>query len=716
MSKLNENYYLRKCFLDKNEIPTQSEIKMKMGNSLANVYFKDMNYKLKVLTGLEPPMRGGGNDWYVPPADVLQGQVKLKPVKKSFLQKLSAIGIDSLGESFIINLNKRKQEEREKALIDNDDYWKNVIKTNCARQWTEISNHERTKNTKIITEALGQFEIMYTTSIEKMECILFDAAIKAIEQTREKTFNKMKIYYQSLLKKQAILLYDKYTNLLNNEKRILKNRFIRNIEKNRSKTLKTIHDLNIEKHVIIEKLRDFLEYQNIACQVYVTLKEKEECDLEVKKIKKDHDRLVTIIEKEVVFTDNEISLLKQNERKIKELNKIWKIKVCHIFKKFQKFVSYSLKLLPEQADFFINMEKLLLLQMSKIIDNPSRESVIEYENESLNQEPFVIYGDDCLCNKNKNNADMPVFLINKHCIYASCHNLEKISSKLDEFVTSNDNDDFDYSYSLPVKCTSSTQVKELKMQSSLMQLLQNEIVNVNEISTDCCICKVKHCFCRYHDYQETLNNDEINKTCTGNTVTSKTVCTYNKIKSRSIELKHEREPKLKSYTDYVTPIHCSCRGRAKKQLNDHLPPYMLTDSAYVPLDLPNYQSCSVNQLKNIVAKLYQASSTIKLTKEEAKTKDAGTQYYDDDFEKLCNCFSDEEINKLYQDIMKICKIQDIATNKITNTDVKIKDSISSTNINENPEKFVTNRALELRNLINSSPDLQEIFKSSDCNF
>lgn len=730
MFKLHENFFLRKCFFKREQVPTQTVMKNKMTDPLANVYFKDMSYKLKVLAGLEPVLRGCGNDWFVAPADILKGEVSLKPLKKEYLSKLKYTGIDALSERLVADHLRRLELEKQKALEDSDEKWKRIVKEECEEQWYISSEEEAARNTSKICTAISQFEQIYSHSITNMESMILDSSIKSIEDIRTEAYLKMKAYYHKLLKDQAKILYTRYQLRLDKEKAKRKVRFMRTVDKNRKRTWLTLHDINYEKHKAIEKLRHFLECQNLACQVYVALKEREACDKQIYEMTAKHGRTVKKVTEEITFTNLEITLAKEREQKRQELNKIWQIKVCHVFKKFQTFVSYCLHQLPEHADFFINMEKLMLLQINDAMEDPSCESLFEEDEEEEYQpptpasgaKPFVIYGDlkprivnEKLLEKGNALAEVPVFVMNKNYVYAACDNMQKFSTKMRDFIQGRPGydvdvqDNFNYSYSMPVKRTISTAIAELKLESSLMQVLQDEIVNVNKVNTDCCICKVKHCFC------SPLRASQLSfqvKSDVPSPVVKKVVDEGQKITSRSVELKHERKPQIPDYASYVTPKICKCPKRAKNQLADHLPPYMMNVSQFEPPQIPHYEPCSVTDLRRLVAQYRGVTPIEKPVVVDSKSKEIGLQYSDQEFDELCTCYDYAEIDKLYREIIEGSKMFDVELNK-DRFDL-VGGSMSHSHLTRSSKSFATERAFELKNLIDPSPELQEIFKSEDC--
>lgn len=733
MSKLNENYYFRKHYLETEQVPTQSVMMEKMCPCLARVYFKSMSIKLKVLAGLEPPMKGGGNDWYIPPKNLLEeSRVVMKPIKHEYLKKLGCEGIGYFGERIVKVHRQRMEEEKNKVLMENDINWKKTIDASCRQHWEDSSKQAAKKNTEAIQQAFKEFTTLYTTSVSKIETLLFDAAVKQIKRTRDNTFQMMQDKLSTLVKKQATMLYDRYTDKLDKEKARLKEEFIENLEKSRKAMGEQIHDIRAEKHYAIEKLRNLLECQKLACQVYVTLKEREDCQKELELLKHEHKKKIKLLREQLALKDFEVTLAKEKERKREDFKKIWQKKVCEVVKKFQLYVSYCLNTLPEHADFFINMEKLMLLQLNETLENPSAESIFEVEEPTFHEpvarpHPFYLFCDkgykpdldrrldENLCPKHctSSASQIPVVIVNKRCIYAACDNFDVFTNKIKEYIHGKRGDDIDfeddhiYTYDIPVKCTSSQEIMELKLESSLLQILQTERPNLNKVSVECCPCKIPYCFCSPMDaesFTDTIHKD-IDKLPSLQSISS-----GKKVETRSVELEHEREPKWESYMKFIEPKKCKCARAAKKHLTEHLPAYMRNMSVYEAPELPNYEPCSMAALKKLVKKVRcRKTPPSKPPKVESKTKDVSTQYSDQEFDDLCTCFSDDEVKKLIHNLLH-------GSDTKNNGDPLqiVGGNLSPTYLQNKTPSFATQRAYSLRNLLEDAPDLEEIFKNEGC--
>lgn len=729
MFSLHENYYHRKCYFEREQVPTQSVMKKKMHVPLAQVYFTSMNWNLKVLAGLEPPMKGGGAEWYMPPDELLACRAVLHPVQHEVLKKLSHQGIYLYGERLLQKYYKSLQREQKEALHENDLKWKKAIETSNRRQYEESSKIQAFLNSMKIKNSFYQFETMYRTATTSIESLIMDSAIREIERVREEAYQKMKKKFEKLVHQQATMLYDKYTDMLIGEKARLKSKFVHEVDTIRTDMGNQLHDINVEKHVAVEKLRTYLECQNLACQIYVALKEREACTKELDLSKYEHQKKMKQMTRDLEMKNLEIQRERDEEIKRHKFNIIWRNKICHVVKKFQLFVEYCLKLLPQHAEFFTNMEKLMLLQLNEAIDNPSTQSIIETSVEFPilipKPHPFFLCCDrgfkpklnDTLCPKHctSSASQFPVIVVNKRFLYAACDNFQMYSEKINDFIVGHRGDpldledDHDYTYDVPFKYTSETAIKELKLESSLLQVLQQEVGNIRKVPIECCVCKVPNCFC------SPVRPSKISIPSMKSEKKVGEIPEGKKIGSRSEELKVHREPKWENYMEYVLPKECKCSKRAKKHLDEHLPPYMKNMSPYDVPDLPNYEPCNLEDIKRLVKKTrskFHKKEPMHDKEVSPKTRDVGTQWSDDEYDVLCTCFSEDELAKLLKSAVVDSMMFD--PDKVGERCSVVGLSASSSDMDKTASTFATDRAYSLRKLLGNDSELEKIFIKKSC--
>lgn len=730
MFTLNENYYLRKCFLERGQVPTQSTMKKKMSPALANVYFKSMIPKLKLLAGLEPPMKGAGKDWFVPPKDLLEGRAVMKPFKKECMKEWNCYGVDKVAMILIEKYHHQMREECNRKLNDSDLEWQRIVEDRSCEMWNKCSKNAANHNTEYLRNALNEFTTLYMSSISKLETLMYDASVNKIKSFREETFQKMRSKYEYFLQEQSIMLRDRYTRKLYEEKDRLKAEFIKNLEAARTNFGDKLHDIKLEKHVAIEKLRNYLQCQNLACQIYVALKERQACLAEMELRKHEHTKRATALTKTLAYKDFEVKLAQKKDKAQKEFNEIWKKKVCHVVKNFQMFVSYCLKLLPEQADFFINMETLMLLQLSEALEQPSACSIIELDFEQFHTpvpkpHPFYLFCDKghkpnvnqnfCPKHCTSSASQFPVIIINKRCIYAACDNFEQFTDRIKLYIQgevlneADFEDDKNYNFTVPVTHTPSHQLRELRLESSLLQVLEQEIANIQKVNFMCSGCQIAHCFdCdRVSTRSQSTLLSQIETKMQASLPMLPSIPSGKKLSSREAELTHEREPKWENYTKFVHTKKCECSKMAKKHLEEHLPTYMRKMSYYDAPELLNYKTCSVTKLKSLVKEARGKKDPIPPPpKVPSKSKDISTQCSDHEFEELCVCFSADSLLKFMKMLPK--RKQEILQD--------IGGSMSESQLTQERKSFSRERAHSLMQLISNAPDVKEIFKRQDCDF
>ncbi|XP_075981646.1 uncharacterized protein LOC142980197 [Anticarsia gemmatalis] len=723
---LSDNYHLRKCFFKRNQVPTQSTIKKYMSPPLANVYFKSMSYKLKVLAGIEPPMKGGGDNWYIPPKELLKGRIAMQPIQRKHLSKLNYLGVDEYGMKFIQIHRDRMNTDRDRMLATWDNNCKRRVEQQCRQQWLDCTAEAARENTSIIKNAFHQFSMLYTTSTTQIQDKMLHAAIEKIKKYREFTFLTQSSKYEMFVRQQAGMLYDRYTDKLNKEKNRLKETFLDNLNTNRAAWGRQLHDINVEKHAAIEKLRKYLECQNLACQVYVALKERDVCTKDIDLSERRHKKKITTLTDTLTIKDLKIECAIEKERKREEFNTIWLKKVCHVVKKFQLFVSYCLKALPEHADFFINMEKLMLLQLNETLDNPEAESIFEtdvdwYQPSPVPEpHPYYLFCDKVnkrkvdrdLCPKHctSSGSQIPAIVVNKHCIYSACDNFQLFGDKLtsDMSILRDDadlEDDFNYDFAVPVKSTASQQLRELKLESSLLQVLQKELDNTGR-GVDCPGCNMgPSCPCFFLCSEKLKSKPQEQSVMTEKPAAP---ISRGKTLTRATELLHERQPKAESYLKYVESKKCACAKMAKKHLEAHLPPYMRQTSTYEAPELLSYEPCSLITLKSLVKR----ARGIKApppppAKVPSRTKDVGIQVADGEFDILCTCFSNESV---------FLFASGINTMTTDNWFKVVDSSVSTSYLSKDSKSFAEDRAKSLLNLVEHTPAIVEIFKKNECTF
>uniref|UniRef100_A0A2A4JT74 Uncharacterized protein n=1 Tax=Heliothis virescens TaxID=7102 RepID=A0A2A4JT74_HELVI len=398
-------------------------------------------------------------------------------------------------------------------------------------------------------------------------------------------------------------------------------------------------------------------------------------------------------------------------------------------------------MLPEHAEFFINLEKLMLLQLNEVLENPTAESIITIKEEQFVSPvpqaiPFYMFCDrgfraqvdQNLCPKHggtSTTTQMPAIIINRRFLYANCDNFDLFTNKIKDYIHGNRGDDVDinddikYENLVPVTYTPSQQLKEIQLESSLLNVVKQEIVQLtSDIPKDinvCDYCKNPLCFCTDLPDETATSKNKLD--LSQKSKSSEKITASHKISSTSKSMQyHEREPKWDSYFTHVEPKACPCSKIAKKTLEHNFPVYMrqVNTSVYQPPYMPHYEMCSVDTLKALVKgarKKYSPDREIEPEEAQIETKkDMSTQYIEPEIEKLCTCFSDPEVEYLFNSNPFIDpNPKHVGASREIGCRL-VGSDISPTFLNRRAQSFAMDRARSLRILLGEEPELQVLFK------
>ncbi|GBP27296.1 hypothetical protein EVAR_77310_1 [Eumeta japonica] len=678
-----------------------------------------MPSKIKVHAGLQPILRGPGKSLHISPEDMLKGNVVLTPVKPEDVSSLGCSGIQMIQNKFLKSHQKTLETKKQAALDESDKKWLEIVKTICADNFKECSEKAKINNSIRLREAIRQFEVLYISSINKLEETLNAAPAEKIELLKEQIYNDKVSEYEKLVKQQATALYDKYETKLKEQKTLSRKYFIEGVENKRTEIATRIHDINLEKHRTVDKLRKLIEYQNLACQVYVMLKERKYSKAESGEMRYVHGKVTAKLTKELHQKELKIKIAHEQKRQREEYICPWKEKVRHVVKKFQEFVAYSLHNLPEYGEFFINAEKLMLLHMNSAIEDPNTESIFEedVEEESTTSapapEPFVVFGDlktdifkkeiqKKLCPDRCFCPLLPVLMINKRCIYAGCDNFQVFRDKIKAFIDGKRGDDNDFAnekITVDAERQPSKDVYKSTVESSMTRLLKKEQQSDKPICCKC-LCRLDVCFCsppHLSDISLPLYRQDpppsLVRIPSGNKITTEEARTH-----------HRREPTLEKFVKSVVPNKCDCANRLRKGLKEHMPPYMIKTSKYQSLAIPSYEPCSIATLKDIVEKLRGTPpKTSKLTPTDIKIE-AATQCQNRISCRLC---SNAKTTGLREELRAF---DDLPQFKLVGEHSPTK---GSDYLFEKKDTFAMKRVRSLRQLLISYPSLKSLLDVHD---
>lgn len=450
--------------MEKNIIATQSLSKQcdRSCCTYAEIYFdddNDINIKCKKLHTNEKPITETllqlddlFADLWHSPSDILEEFVELVPPYTSKIVKgKSHKGILEIGKDILTKERSRfdrfvdslKDEDDaawthiqnyEKEIVENkikDIYDKIFLQKNRTMQ-NEISNY--------VEQSLQELEAHLKDEVETVS-IKINAAIttelnieiqkrlkehksdlnNTLEQKHEIAVNKLQTYYKLLLENEQ---------------------YKSNIAIN-----KALH----ERNDALNGFHKEMESNKITSTMYVMCMERKKCKVKQILLQNYHNKQITDA---METARKNPEFLKPLQQSVSELNFKWQEKLKKINKLFLKFISFCLKLLPEQSTFLLDLEKIVILQLNEIQNNPVKTSSVLIDGAEINNafkfemcekdekvcegNPFVIEtGYLPEINKHDSqdtlstNSDLPYVRVQRQFVYAKCQKIEEVRKLLD---------------------------------------------------------------------------------------------------------------------------------------------------------------------------------------------------------------------------------------------------------------------------------------------
>lgn len=395
-------------------------------------------------------------DW-VSPSDLLIGIVDLKPPFTSKITRGKAHeGILRIGDG-ILAAERTKFEKYLSGLIsENESAWNDILKFEKAAvigKVKEIYANIFQDKSQIMAHEIALFFEKTLQMIEKniktqVEDILISTHASIISKMNTDIKQKLqieKIKLKKILKKryesEKAKIRNYYSILLNNEK---------------FRSQKLINRTILERNDAVKAFIRQIEAENTSSTMYVMCTERKKCKIKqfiLENYQSDElkEKYQNLKEKKAV-----VNMFKEREVHIFQINTEWEEKIKKIVQLFLKFISFSLKLLPQQSSFLLNFEKMVLLQLNDIQKTPHKKSSIltdeekfantfkfeetEEKEEECTKEPFVLTGGYISGTPSTeygsretipDDVDLPAVRLQRQFVYAKCHHYEEIKAKLE---------------------------------------------------------------------------------------------------------------------------------------------------------------------------------------------------------------------------------------------------------------------------------------------
>lgn len=397
------------------------------------------------------------DDEWVSPSDLLIGILDLKPPFTSKITRgQTHQGILKIGDDIL-------QAEHEKFL----NYLAGLIQDNESA-WSHIQEQEKKEVAKKVKAIYAN---IFQTKCESMEYEIS----KFYEETLQELEDHMRREAQTVLTSAHTSMINdlnfEIVKKLKKEKEILENILLKRYKDEVEKITKYYkllleNELHRHEHLINHALyqrNDALnafyrqvEAQNTTGTMYVMCTERKKC--RIKKFLLENYQTADIAEKQQKIKEKQDTLDEYKRKKVPiyYINRDWEEKINKILRLFLKFISYSLKLLPEQTTFLLDLEQLVVLQLNEIQKHPyDAPSLLKEDTDVYNifkfaetsppesvcdKEPFVIEGDlaDSIPTSYgsrdtiPSDVDLPYVRLNRKFIYAKCQRMEDVKELLEK--------------------------------------------------------------------------------------------------------------------------------------------------------------------------------------------------------------------------------------------------------------------------------------------
>ncbi|XP_045492452.1 uncharacterized protein LOC123691910 [Colias croceus] len=395
------------------------------------------------------------SDEWISPSDQLIGIIELKPPFTSKINRAKTHeGILHIGNTVLEQERSRFLKSLTSLIEENDASWQHILtheREAVNKKVKQIYENIFNQKSKIMTNEISAF---YENNLQELEEHLKSELQTVLQSSHASMVSLLNNDIKLKLRKEKKRLED-----------ILRKRLLSEVKKiNKYYNLLLRNEISRNENIISHALRDrndaigaFLkqiEAEKLTSSMYVMSVERKRCKINKLMLQSHHDaetteKLCKLKEKREILDS-----LRQKDVPFMDVNKEWEEKIAKILQLFLKFISFSLKLLPEQTTFLLDLEKMVILQLNEIQKQPGNaHSLLYNENDLTNtfdfadkpieelvceKEPFTIIGDlsDPIPPRYGStetlpiDVDLPVVRLQRQYVYAKCHGYEDIKKIL----------------------------------------------------------------------------------------------------------------------------------------------------------------------------------------------------------------------------------------------------------------------------------------------
>lgn len=420
-----------------------------------DIFVRSQKANTKEKTIIET-LRKQGNpfaDLWHSPSDILEDLVELEPPYTSRIVKgKSHEGISEIGKEVLRIERSRFDHFVDKLKKEDDAAWtciknheQEIVKKKVKDVYDKIlSKKNRTMQNEIsnyFEQSLEELEAHLKSEVETVSIKINTAIATDLNREIQKRLKEYKSNLNKILKQKFEIEINKlktyYKLLLHNEQ------YKTNMAIN-----KALHDRNDA----LSAFYKMMETNKITSTMYVMCMERKKCKVRQLLLENYHNEQLTETLK--ILRKKQELLESCPRQSVSELNLKWQEQLKKIIQLFLKFISFSLKLLPEQTTFLLDLEKIVILQLNEIQKNPVTTSSVLIDSAEVNNvfkfvncekdenvcegKPFAV---ETVSSPENNkhtsrdtlstNRDLPFVRVQRQFIYAKCQKVEEVRKLLD---------------------------------------------------------------------------------------------------------------------------------------------------------------------------------------------------------------------------------------------------------------------------------------------
>ncbi|CAK1594692.1 unnamed protein product [Parnassius mnemosyne] len=244
-------------------------------------------------------------------------------------------------------------------------------------------------------DATGSTKIEATPRDPSAECACPKPIVKEGDISNKEEIIK-------LLKERENLLKALYQKDLENEIRILKNRFDFILQNEEIRTSYMLREAHRERKEKISALQTQLECKNLAGLMYVLCSERRRCKFEKLQLVQEYTKYIGVLQDTLADAQALILQLVRGHKIASKVDDEWQMKIKSIIKEFQNFVCNFAGGAPEMSQYFFDLSELFKSELpeAELAADDSSQSDKEPEADKPwwemlegNDVPFVMFGD-----------------------------------------------------------------------------------------------------------------------------------------------------------------------------------------------------------------------------------------------------------------------------------------------------------------------------------